>query len=205
MENKIVLDGISFVASGRDYFYNAQRRMYLHRYLWEKAFGKIPEGYEIHHKDWNKRNNDLDNLEMLTVSEHRERHNNEMTDERRQQLRENMLKNALPAAIEWHGSEQGIEWHKEHYERYKHKFHTTVDKRCIQCDTPFTAGSNGRNKFCSNKCKSAYRVSTGVDDEVRICANCGTSFTKNKYSKTKNCSRSCAMKSRLKDSPNLHE
>lgn len=205
MENKIVLDGISFVASGRDYFYNAQKRIYLHRYLWEKANGKIPEGYEIHHKDGDKRNNDLDNLEMLTVTDHRERHNSEMSEERRQQLRDNVLKNALPAAIEWHGSEQGIEWHKDHYEKYKYKFHTKVEVKCKHCGKEVTAGSNGRNRFCSNGCKSKYRKATGVDDVIRKCVTCGKEFKVNKYSKTANCSRSCAYKSRLKDSPNLHE
>ena len=29
----------------------------LHRYIWEKANGKIPEGHHIHHKDHNKINN----------------------------------------------------------------------------------------------------------------------------------------------------
>lgn len=205
MENKIVLDGMSFIASGRDYYYNSNKRIYLHRYLWEKENGKIPEGCEVHHIDGNKRNNSLENLEVLTVHEHRERHSNEMTDDRRQWLRENMLNKALPAAIEWHGSEQGLEWHKEHYEKYSHLFHTVVESKCLHCEIEFTAGSNGRNKFCSNKCKSAYRKASGVDDVIRKCANCRKEFKINKYSKTKNCSRTCAQASRLKDSPNLHE
>lgn len=34
----------------------------------------IPEGYQIHHKDNNRSNNDIKNLEMLTPEEHYDRH-----------------------------------------------------------------------------------------------------------------------------------
>jgi hypothetical protein len=42
----------------------------LHRLIWEDINGPIPEGYIIHHKDFNKLNNDLNNLQCLTKSEH---------------------------------------------------------------------------------------------------------------------------------------
>lgn len=45
-----------------------------HRWTWEKHHGKIPKGHHIHHKDGNKRNNSLENLELLTAEEHRKKH-----------------------------------------------------------------------------------------------------------------------------------
>jgi hypothetical protein len=45
-----------------------------HRYLWEKEHGKIPVGYEIHYIDSNKLNNDLDNLQCLSKSDHLKLH-----------------------------------------------------------------------------------------------------------------------------------
>ena len=42
----------------------------LHRYVWEKEVGKIPDGYDIHHIDNNKQNNNISNLECLPKSEH---------------------------------------------------------------------------------------------------------------------------------------
>lgn len=47
----------------------------LHRLIWEDYHGKkIPEGYVIHHKDYNPLNNDISNLELRTLSEHRSLH-----------------------------------------------------------------------------------------------------------------------------------
>ena len=41
-----------------------------HRLIWEAAYGLIPPGYDIHHKDGNGKNNALDNLAMMTHSDH---------------------------------------------------------------------------------------------------------------------------------------
>lgn len=46
----------------------------LHRYVWEKYNGEIPEGYEVHHKDKNRRNYSIDNLEIKSVKDHHRKH-----------------------------------------------------------------------------------------------------------------------------------
>lgn len=45
-----------------------------HRLVWEAAHGTIPDGYEIHHVDGNGHNNSLDNLVLLSRSEHAKLH-----------------------------------------------------------------------------------------------------------------------------------
>ena len=50
------------------------KRKYEHHYIWEKTNGPIPKGYSIHHIDGNKLNNKIENLEMLTHSEHHKKH-----------------------------------------------------------------------------------------------------------------------------------
>jgi hypothetical protein len=42
----------------------------LHRAVWEEAHGPIPDGYHIHHKDGDRDNNTLENLEMLPCTKH---------------------------------------------------------------------------------------------------------------------------------------
>lgn len=46
-----------------------QHIMY-HRYVWEQAYGKIPEGYEIDHICKNRACCNLEHLQMLEGSEH---------------------------------------------------------------------------------------------------------------------------------------
>lgn len=45
-----------------------------HRFVWEEDNGPVPVGHHIHHKDENKSNNSLSNLELLTHAEHNRRH-----------------------------------------------------------------------------------------------------------------------------------
>ena len=39
---------------------------YVHRLVWEAFNGKVPTGFEINHRDENKLNNSLSNLELVT-------------------------------------------------------------------------------------------------------------------------------------------
>ena len=40
-----------------------------HRYIWEKNFGKIPEGYSVIFLDQNKNNFDLSNLQLVRIKD----------------------------------------------------------------------------------------------------------------------------------------
>lgn len=162
------------------------KRYRLHRYIWEYYNGKIPKGYHIHHKDHNKNNNEISNLELLTKEEHSKRHSEEMSEELKEKYRENLNKNARPKAIEWHKSKEGIEWHKKQYEvslvkREKVKF------ICEYCGKEYETYKQQKNRFCSLKCKSAYRRESGIDNIERICLNCKQPFMTNKYGTTKYC------------------
>lgn len=42
----------------------------LHRVIWQDNNGSIPDGYVVHHKDENKENNDISNLELKEWGEH---------------------------------------------------------------------------------------------------------------------------------------
>ena len=111
-----------------------------------------------------------------------------LSEKEREWRRNNIIENAVPAAIEWHGTEEGLEWHKEHYEDVKHLLHKRRLIVCDQCGKEYM-GEKGR--FCSNSCKSKWRRESGIDDEIRKCIVCDEEFSVNKYSDTVTCSRSC--------------
>lgn len=50
------------------------KRVLEHRQVWEDNKGKIPPWYSIHHKDGNKLNNNIENLELLRFEEHIKEH-----------------------------------------------------------------------------------------------------------------------------------
>ena len=162
------------------------KRIRLHRYIWEYYYGEIPKGYDIHHKDHNKDNNDISNLEMLLKKDHIYLHKREITDETRNKYRENMNRNARPKAIEWHKSNKGKEWHKE---QYKISLGNQKPKKfiCDYCGKEYETLDKGINRFCSNNCKSAYRRKIGIDNINRKCVVCGNEFIVNKYSKKIKC------------------
>ena len=43
---------------------------YVHRLVWEQNIGEIPEGYVVHHKDGDKSNNNLENLQLMKIKDH---------------------------------------------------------------------------------------------------------------------------------------
>lgn len=49
-----------------------------HRMVWEEINGKIPSGYVIHHRNYNKLDNRIENLEIMTRSEHINIHRKEL-------------------------------------------------------------------------------------------------------------------------------
>ena len=205
-ETKVVqyvkYDGIRFYRDGKGYWLGQtkgpdgrQHRIRLHTYVWEKHNGPVPDGYEIHHIDRNTDNNEIENLVMLTVEEHRALHASLLTDEKRQAYRENLDRTARPKAKEWHASEEGRKWHSIHGKEVAAKqAQRKTTNVCCYCGKEFEILSSvaNRTKFCSNKCKTASRYHSGVDNEVRSCSICGKDFICNKYSRIKTCSKNCA-------------
>lgn len=163
----------------------------LNRAVWEYHNGEIPDGYDIHHIDHDKGNNDIENLKCLNRAEHNEIHGVEASEQTKEKRRKH-LESIRPLASKWHGSEEGRDWHKEQYQKTKDKLYVRKKYVCQYCGMEYEAVSKPRNRFCSNNCRAAWRRKTGVDDVERICIICGTRFRVNKYQKTATCSPVCA-------------
>ena len=73
MRNKKLKDGYINKKGYKIITFFGKRKM-EHRKVYEDNFGKIPEGFDIHHQDGNKLNNNLNNLHLMTKSEHTKLH-----------------------------------------------------------------------------------------------------------------------------------
>ena len=184
-------DGLRFTRDEKTgYYLNSTNRVRMHVYVWQKEVGNIPEGYEIHHINRDKSDNRIENLRLMKNSEHRKLHASIMTEEHKEKLRMNLAEKARPKASEWHRSEEGRAWHREHYR--PDVLQTRVEKECLFCGRKFE--NIRQSKFCSNACKSAWRRKEGFDNEVRVCPICGEVFLASKYSKKIYCSMKCGGK-----------
>ncbi len=68
------------------------KKWLMHRLVWETRVGKIPEGFFIHHKDGNKLNNKISNLELLSPKAHTKNHySDSVIDERGRFVGKNSL------------------------------------------------------------------------------------------------------------------
>ena len=124
----------------------------LHRDVWEFYNGSIPKGMQIHHKDGNPVNNDISNLELIDPKSHSKIHEADRSK----------------AAADWHGSEEGREWHRKHVSESLAKaweqphYYTKVEateRTCVWCGDKFFA-KHPKAKFCQPDCQwkeSAYR------------------------------------------------
>ena len=105
----------------------------------------------------------------------------------------NLKENAAPKAIEWHKSEEGLQWHKKQGEYLKGKnFKKLIKHTCFECGKEFESYSN-HSKYCCGACEQRYRRKH-LNKVTRICQYCGKPFETDKYGNSKYCSSTCSNK-----------
>ena len=141
---------------GRYYFSTS-----LTRSVWKFFNGEIPDGYEVHHLDDDKYNDDISNLALLTREEHLKLH----ADRRRgvKTFREPKQKTFV---CEYCGKQftalttNGVRRYcsrkcrNRHQEQNKNRFE---DRVCQFCGKIFKACKHKPTKFCSKDCGYASR------------------------------------------------
>lgn len=198
---QVTYNGYVFTKDAKTGYYLSAKPIYnnkrirLHRYVWIIENGEVPQGFDVHHKDEDKDNNEPDNLELMINLKHRKHHIDKIMVNHFDERREKFIKYAHPAAVEWHGSTEGRQWHSDHWnETLKIPMTTKIIKICTVCGAEYETvqAKNGVSQFCSKKCKAKARRDSGVDNETRNCVVCGKSFEINRYEDKITCSRQCA-------------
>jgi hypothetical protein len=167
-------------------------RIRAHRWVWINCNGPIPKSCHVHHIDEDRSNNDISNLQLVSFRQHAMIH---MTSDRLDSLRE-LAKEGRKYCPAWHRSEEGRAWHKLHALKYGFGKWEKIDKICENCSRVYFSPTQLASRFCSNKCKSAWRRKSRIDDEIRKCEKCTSEFSVNKYSKQRFCSKTCAKSQR---------
>jgi hypothetical protein len=194
-EAHIIYRGVTF--SWDENYYRCQTQGYskglLHRVIWEDHFGPIPEGYHIHHKDANRRNNHPENLQCLEGRIHLSRSAKKSSWVGSQENIK-VLEEARKKGEAWHRSEEGREWHRQNAKNVKlGHIRAAYPRKCDHCSKDFTSPQK-QGRFCSPKCKVGFRYHSGVDKENRICAHCGKYFSIHRYSASLTCGKTCKLK-----------
>ena len=146
-----------FILGGSAYKSKGNKTGFLHRDVWEHYNGKIPDGYLIHHVDGDPGNNDISNLELVSISEHAKRHHWGIWDGSKKHL-----DSIRPLTKEWHSSKEGKEWHSKHSkEQWKSKKY--YKRICQVCGKEYETPYPNRSKYCNPNCKAtALRRRRGI-------------------------------------------
>lgn len=168
---------------------SGRKREYLHRAVWRAANpGRtIPKGWHVHHIDHDPFNNAPSNLEAISTVDHGARHAGECSDSERENL-----ERIRPLASAWHGSPEGIEWHREHGKRsWDNREYRTLTCEC--CGVEYQTRKAGEHaRFCSRTCGNRVNDQSHRYQVQVPCPVCGTEFWQSKYRpKPESCSNKC--------------
>lgn len=125
-----------------------RRRVYQHRWVWEAANGPIPEGHVIHHRNGDKADNRLENLECVTKREHSSGHNKGNTSNKgkKRELREVVCIDCGVTMLRGHGrkDQRCARCRSAKAERLR-----KVERQCEYCGKVMLSV---RGRFCGQRC-----------------------------------------------------
>lgn len=148
MAEHIFFNNVKYRQTPNGYWASTTRpRRMLHREIWKATHGEIPNGYEIHHVDFNPSNNALENLQCLTKAEHKNIH----MDARR----------TIPKVCAYCGKEflaiyDSAKFCSRTCKRYwlikNGRMNLRIKKFCVVCGKEFETNKYNGGQYCSQKC-----------------------------------------------------
>lgn len=176
------------VFNGFNFYKNKKSRytctITLHRFLWQFYNGKIPEGYDIHHKDFDKENNVISNLELVTKDDHKKIHLSHKT----KKVPEKKQKFICKVCGKEYESVNRINntYCSAKCKKTAKRVRATKIKICKVCGKEFSTRDDA--EICSKKCLGKFLNR----QEIKICPVCGKTFSDVVSKHRKHCSPECA-------------
>jgi len=135
-----------------DGYFGSQRYGLMHRFIWADANGPIPDGWNVHHKDENKKNNNLSNLELMPRSKHTVHHWDRKLPTYRHvcKLCKKEFDSYWPSTVYCSPA-------CKNRDHYWSKNPPAKPRRCPRCGKMFTPAHRDRI-FCSHACQEAMRL-----------------------------------------------
>lgn len=186
------------------HFSNNENPIYLHRYIWEKRNGPIPEGHDVHHDDNDTLNNEPDNLVCLPEGDHRRLHADERRGQPASEKQRRHLESIRPLSAEWHRSEEGRQWHRLNAQRsWEDREPVVAPAPCEACGAEFETYRPEKARYCSITCRNRdyerknprpSRYKKLRQPEPRLCEVCGEEYQPLRRTARSLCSRKCRAK-----------
>ena len=173
----------------KDGYWANMMPIHAHRWVWINHHGAIPKGMDIHHKDGDKSNNEIENLEMLSRSDHLKEH---WKCPKLREQRRRLLDEQRPKVHEYLRSEEGRKKQSESSKKAWKK-RKSVSVICECCGKEFFTPQSW-SKFCSDSCDKKWRRRKKMYNIDIPCTWCGKIFNKDKFSRIECCSQSCGSK-----------
>lgn len=176
----IVFNGYRFVCDKRAGYYlssmpiSGGKRVRLHRYVWEFYYGKIPDGYAVHHIDGDIENNNIENLKLMPDTKHKSHHSRKTKrSDAWKKKWETIRQKGSDAHKRPEEREKQSQRSKELWEKRKEEEPpSTVE--CIVCGKEKETYYPEKTLYCSKPCKAkAFRKNFkenngyGYDKKVR--------------------------------------
>ena len=156
---------------------------WLHQYKYEKEIGKIQEGYDVHHKDHIKGNNDITNLTCISSAEHRKEHSGQNNT----YFKDNNTEIQILAKLAREGKYKGQKVQRK--ERSKDR-----SRVCIYCGQPYEMHKRSRRDsiYCSYECQQEHHKEKNRKGKItKDCIWCGNEF-QNHLPQAKCCDGECS-------------
>lgn len=206
----------------KGYYKNTNRPYsFLHHDVWVYHGNQLIQGLDIHHKDHDKKNNEIENLEQITKSNHTKHHLSSVspkvfickmcgTEFESVSYHNNVL--FCKSCYIIHEKQRKSQWAKDNRIRLSAKslanYHSekyNEIRECEHCKSEFSVIKSSPQRFCSRSCTAKATNHTKQSDKYNSkksifkCPVCGKDYktytTGVNHKKT--CSKECSYKQRF--------